>query len=128
MIKLRDLLLERIDYLDIAKSLIKRYKLRSKVKITSGKDKAEYDTDRDIINIRPTYHSVKDFLITVLHEIDHATDAYKMGKSRYKIEYEKEGEIAQQKGGDFHDDNWFEDKAEDWAEREAKKLIDKFKF
>ena len=62
MIKLKDLLLERIDYLDAAESLAKKYKLRSRVKITSGKDKADYDVDRDIINIRPSYSSIKDFL------------------------------------------------------------------
>ena len=126
MIKLKDLLVERIDYLDTAESLAKKYKLRSKVKITSGKDKADYDVDRDIINIRPSYSNIKDFLISVLHEIDHAKDAYKLGKSKYKFDYSVKGEMAQQKGGDFHDDNPYEEKAENWAKKEYKKWINKF--
>ena len=75
MIKLKDILLERIDYLTTAEGLIKQYKLKSKVKISSGKDKADYDWNRDIIYIRPSYPNVKEFTISVLHEIDHARDA-----------------------------------------------------
>ena len=33
MIKLKDLLIERIDYLDTAENLVKQYKLKSKIKI-----------------------------------------------------------------------------------------------
>jgi len=127
MIKLKDILLERIDYLTTAEGLIKQYKLKSKVKISSGKDKADYDWNRDIIYIRPSYPNVKEFTISVLHEIDHARDAYKMGKKKYEKEYTKAGEIAQQRGGDFHDDNAFEIKAEKWAKEEYKnKLKNKF--
>ena len=125
MIKLKDLLVERIDYLDTAEYLVKQYKLKSKVKTTTGKDKADYDVDRDIINLRPSYSSVKDFLISVLHEIDHAKDAYNLGKSKYKFDYSIKGERAQQKGGDFHDDNPYEEKAENWAKKEYKKWIKK---
>jgi len=128
MIKLRDLLVERIDYLDTAEQLVKDYGLSSRVKIgnVSGGNRGDYDWNRDIINLKKSYSSVKEFIITVLHEIDHAKDAYRMGKRRYEDEYQKAGDIAVNKGKDFHDDNAFEVKAEDWAKREVKKWINKF--
>ncbi|MBT4206736.1 hypothetical protein HOE22_00135 [Candidatus Woesearchaeota archaeon] len=118
MIKLKHLLLERVDYIEFAEQLVKQYKLKSKVKITNGPDKADYDVDRDTINIRSSYSSVKDFYITVLHEIDHAKDAKKMGKSKYKKDYEMETAYAIEKGGHHHDDNRYEEKAENWAQKE----------
>ena len=50
-----------------------------------------------------------------------------MGAKKYEREYHKAGEIAIQKGKDFHDDNAFEEKAEKWARKEAKKWIKKYK-
>ena len=125
MIKLKDLLVERIDYLDTAENLVKQYKLKSKIKFKSGSTKADYDWMKDIIYLRTSYSSVKDFLITVLHEIDHAKDAYRMGKRKYEAEYQKAGDTAVNKGKDFHDDNAFEEKAEDWAKKEVNKWIKK---
>ena len=125
MIKLKDLLIERIDYLDTAENLVKQYKLKSKIKFSSGSSKADYDWMKDIIYLRTSYSSVKDFLITVLHEIDHAKDAYRMGKRKYEDEYQKAGDMAVNKGKDFHDDNAFEEKAEDWAKKEVNKWIKK---
>ena len=49
MIKLKDLLVERIDYLDTAESLVKQYKLKSKIKFSKGSTKADYDWIKDII-------------------------------------------------------------------------------
>ena len=125
MIKLKDLLVERIDYLDTAENLVKQYKLKSKIKFSRGSSKADYDWMKDIIYLRTSYSSVKDFLITVLHEIDHAKDAYRMGKQKYEDEYQKAGDMAVNKGKDFHDDNAFEEKAEDWAKKEVNKWIKK---
>ena len=125
MIKLKDLLVERIDYLDTAESLVKHYKLKSKIKFNRGSTKADYDWMKDIIYLRSSYSSVKDFLITVLHEIDHAKDAYRMGKRKYEAEYQKAGDTAVNQGKDFHDDNAFEEKAEDWAKKEVNKWIKK---
>ena len=125
MIKLKDLLVERIDYLDTAESLVKQYKLKSKIKFSKGSTKADYDWMKDIIYLRTSYSSVKDFLITVLHEIDHAKDAYRMGKRKYEAEYQKAGDMAVNNGKDFHDDNAFEEKAEDWAKKEVNKWIKK---
>ena len=125
MIKPKDLLLERIDYLDTAEYLVKQYKLKSKIKFSKGSTKADYDWMKDIIYLRTSYSSVKDFLITVLHEIDHAKDAYRMGKRKYEDEYQKAGDLAVHQSKDFHDDNAFEEKAERWAKKEVSKWIKK---
>ena len=120
MIKLKDLLVERIDYQDTAEQLVKAYRLRSKVRFgkVSGGNKADYDWNKDIINLKKSYRSVKEFIITVLHEIDHANDRKTMGARKYEKEYQKAGDIAVNKGRDFHDDNSFEEKAEEWARKE----------
>ena len=54
MIKLKSLLVERIDYQDTAEQLVKAYKLRSKIKIgnVGGGNKADYDWVKDIINLK----------------------------------------------------------------------------
>ena len=120
MIKLKSLLVERLDYHETASQLVKHYKLRSKVKFgkVKGPNKADYDWVSDTINLRKSYPSVKEFIITVLHEIDHANDRKTMGWKKYEHEYVKAGEEAEEKGGDFHDDNKFEEQAERWAQKE----------
>ena len=130
MIKLKSLLVERIDYQDTAEQLVKAYKLRSKIKIgnVGGGNKADYDWVKDIINLKKSYSSVKEFIITVLHEIDHANDRKKMGWRKYEKEYQRAGDVAVNKGRDFHDDNEFEEKAEKWAQKEyRRKWSQKFK-
>ena len=129
MIKLKDLLVERIDYQDTAEQLVKAYRLRTRVKIGKVRhgNKADYDWNKDIINLKKSYSSVKEFIITVLHEIDHATDRKTMGAKKYEKEYQKAGEVAIQNGGDFHDDNAYEEKAEKWARSEVKNWMKKYK-
>tara|TARA_Y100000996_G_scaffold60841_1_gene41155 strand:+ start:121 stop:513 length:393 start_codon:yes stop_codon:yes gene_type:complete len=123
MLKLKDLLVERIDYQDTAKMLVKHYGLRSKVKFgkVKGQNEADYDWVRDIINLKRSYPNVKEFVVSVLHEIDHAKMRYKMGAKKYEWEYTKAGQEALDKGGDFHDDNKYEEQAENWAQKEYKK-------
>ena len=130
MIKLKSLLVERIDYQDTAEQLVKDYGLRSKVKFGNikGGNKGNYDWNRDIIYLKKSYSSVKEFIVTVLHEIDHATDRKKMGAKKYEREYQTAGDVAVNKGRDFHDDNAFEEKAEKWARKEySRKWKRKFK-
>jgi len=117
MIKLKSLLVERIDYQDTAEQLVKDYGLRSKVKFGNikGGNKGNYDWNRDIIYLKKNYTSVKEFIITVLHEIDHANDRKKMGAKKYEREYQAAGDLAVNKGRDFHDDNAFEEKAEKYT-------------
>ena len=129
MIKLKSLLIERIDYQDTAEQLVKTYKLRSKVTFgkVKGTNEADYDWVKDIINLKKSYSSVKEFIVSVLHEIDHATDRKKMGWRKYEKEYQKAGDDAVNKGRDFHDDNSFEEKAEEWARKEySRKWKQKF--
>ena len=123
MLKLKDLLVERIDYQDIAVQIVKQYGLRSKVKFgkVKGQNKADYDWEHDVINLRKSYPSVKEFIVTVLHEIDHANDRKTMGWRKYEKEYTRAGQEAENKGRDFHDDNAFEEKAEKWAQKEYNK-------
>ena len=120
MIKLKSLLVERIDYHDTAEYLVKQYKLRSKVTFgkVRGTNEADYDWVKDIINLKKSYSSVKEFMVSVLHEIDHATDRKTIGWRKYEKEYQKAGDDAVNKGRDFHDDNEFEEKAEKWARKE----------
>jgi len=130
MLKLKDLLVERIDYQDTAKYLVKQYKLRSKVTFgkVKGQNEADYDWVKDVINLKRSYPSVKEFVVSVLHEIDHAKMRYKLGVKKYEHEYTMAGELAVQKGGDFHDDNFYEEQAERWARKEYKrKWKQKFK-
>jgi len=123
----KSLLYERIDFHQIATDMVKAYKLKSKVKFKPGKNKADYNWLSDVITLRPSYPSIKDFLTTVLHEIDHANDRKTMGAKKYEKEYQKAGEVAIQNGGDFHDDNAYEEKAEKWARSEVKKWMKKYK-
>tara|TARA_R110002051_G_scaffold142036_1_gene215328 strand:+ start:581 stop:961 length:381 start_codon:yes stop_codon:yes gene_type:complete len=126
MLKLKDLLIERIDFHDTASQIVKSYGLKSKIKFTRGKDKGDYDWVTDTINLRPSYSTVKDFIITVLHEIKHALDRKKMGVKKYEKLYSIAGELAVQKGKDFHDDNKFEEIAEQWGKKEYTKWKNKF--
>ena len=126
MIKLKDLLLERVDYLDAAEQLVKKYKLRSKVKMGSGKNFGEYVPETDTITLRKSYSSMKDFLMTVLHEIKHALDANRLGKQRFMKKYTQAGTMAAHGGLDPHNDNKWEKKAESFAKREVKKWINEF--
>jgi len=116
-------LLERIDYLDLAKNLVKQYGLKSKVKFGSGKDFGEYVPETDTVTLRRSYPSVKEFLLTILHEIGHALDAKRLGVKKYIKKYTQAGTMATYKGLDPHDDNKWEEKAERFARRELSKWL-----
>ena len=118
-----NLLLERIDYLDIAETLIKQYGLKSKVKFGSGKDFGEYVPETDTVTLRRSYPNVKEFLLTVLHEIGHALDAKRLGVRKYIKKYTQAGTMAQYDGLDPHDDNKWEEKAERFARKELSKWL-----
>ncbi len=125
MIMLKNILLERVDFYEIATQIVKQQGLKSKVKFTNtGGNKADYNVDDDTIRIKPT-SNLKDFLVTVYHEIDHAKDAKKYGKKGYKKRYEQEMNYAVQNGGDAHDDNYFEKKAERYGQKMARKFLKK---
>ena len=120
------ILLERADFQLIASDLVKYYKVKSKIKFGASANKADYNWMTDTIRLRSSYSTVKELITTILHEIKHAIDAKKMGKNKYEKAYALAGELAQQKGGDFHDDNKFEEIAEKWAIKEYRKWKNKF--
>ena len=117
------LLLERIDYNHIAKTIVKQYGLKSKIKMGSGKDFGEYIPETDTITLRPSYRSVKEFLMNVLHEIGHALDAKRLGVKKYIKKYTQAGTMANYRGLHPHDDNKWEEKAEKFAHKELHKWL-----
>ena len=66
-------------------TLLKHYKVGSvKVKMKSMKRHADFDVYRGVLNLSTKYKTIKSsqikqFLITILHEINHAMDAQKYG-------------------------------------------------
>ena len=122
MIKLSDLIRERIDYDQVANYLVKHYKLKSKVKIGGAKhDYGDYIPEKDLILLKRSYPSVKEFVISVLHEIKHALDADRLGVKKFVKKYNQAGTMAVHQGRDPHDDNKWEELAEKWAQREYKR-------
>jgi ADP-ribose pyrophosphatase YjhB (NUDIX family) len=122
MLKMKPLL-ERVDFQDEASEMIKAYGLKSKLKIGRGKDFGEYVPEKDLITMRPMYKSIKDFLLTILHEIGHALDAKRLGVKKYIKKYTQAGTMANYKGLDPHDDNKWEEKAEKFARKELNKWL-----
>ena len=116
-------LLERVDYLDNAQQLVKQYKLRSKIKFATGSQLAEYVPETDTIYLRKSYKTIKEFLMTILHEIKHALDSKRLGVKKFMKKYVQAGTMAAYKGLDPHDDNKWEEKAENFAKREISKWM-----
>ena len=113
--------MERIDYLDVAQQFVKKYKLKSKVVFVNTKDYGDYVVETDEIQLRRSYPSVKEFLMTVLHEIHHALMAQRHGKRKFLKMYNQAGTMAAYRGLNPHDDNKWEEKAESFARNELKK-------
>ena len=120
---MRNVLLERVDYYDTAQQLVKQYGLKSKIKMGRGKDFGEYVPETDTITLRPHYKSIKEFLLTILHEIGHALDAKRLGVKKYIKKYTQAGTMATYHGLDPHDDNKWEEKAERFARKELSKWL-----
>ena len=127
MLKMKPLL-ERVDFQDEASEIIKAYGLKSKLKIGRGKDFGEYVPEKDLITMRPSYKSIKEFLLTILHEIGHALDAKRLGVKKYIKKYTQAGTMANYQGLDPHDDNKWEEKAEKFARKELSKWLQKNKM
>ena len=122
------LLKERIDYLDIATEIVKAYNLKSRIKFATGNTLAEYVPETDTIYLRKSYPNMKEFIITVLHEIKHALDAKQLGTRKFMKKYTQAGTMAQYKGLDPHDDNRWVERAEKWARNEYKRIKNKLNF
>lgn len=118
---------ERTDFQFVASELVKYYNLKSKIRFGVGRNEAEYDWDRDIIKLRRSYPTVKEFIVSVLHEIHHALQVQKYGRRKFLKKYAQASQMAIVKGFDRYDDNKWEKKAENWANQEyMKKWKNKF--
>ena len=113
--------------------LLKNYKVGSvKVKQKSMKDHAHFDVDRGTLELSTKYKTikksqVKDFLITIIHEIRHAMDAKKYGWKKFKDMYEHEMNLQIAKGKDEYKDNKYEIEAEEFGQKNYRKWHRQFK-
>ena len=113
--------------------LLKHYKVGSvKVKTKSMKDHAHYNVDTGTLELSTRYKTIKnrqikEFLITILHEIYHAMDAKKYGWKKFKEMYEMEMNYQIAQGRDEYKDNVYEIEAEKFGQGIYKVWHRKFK-
>ena len=113
--------------------LLKYHKVQNvKVKMKSMKDFAHYDVDRGVLELSTKYSKIKnsqikEFLITMLHEIYHAMDAKKYGWKKFKEMYELEMNYQIGMGKDEYKDNVYEIDAEKFGQSNYRKWYQKFK-
>ena len=114
-------------------TLLKNYGVGSvKMKMKPMKDHAHYNVDKGSLELSNRYKTIKDsqlkdFLITIIHEIRHAMDAKKYGWKKFKEMYEMEINLMVQQGKNEYDDNKYEIEAEEFGKKNWKKWYDKFK-
>ena len=113
--------------------LLKHYKVGSvKVKQKSMKDHAHYNVDTGTLELSTRYKTIKnrqlkEFLITILHEIYHAMDAKRYGWKKFKDMYEMEMNLRIAKGQDEYKDNTYEIEAEKFGQNTWQKWYNIFK-
>jgi len=114
-------------------TLLKYYKVGNvRVKLKSMKNHAHYNVDTGTLELSTRYKTikssqVKEFLITILHEIYHAMDSKKYGWKKFKEMYEMEMNLLSTDGKDVYKDNKYEIEAEDFGQKNWKKWQSKFK-
>ena len=114
-------------------TLLKHYKVGNvKMKMKSMKDHAHYDVDRGQLQLSTKYKNLKDsqvknFLITIIHEIRHAMDAKKYGWKKFKEMYEMEMNLMVQQGKNEYADNKYEIEAEEFGQKHWNKWYKQFK-
>ncbi len=113
--------------------LLKYYKVGSvKVKQKSMKDHAHFNVDIGTLELSTRYKTIKnrqikEFLITIIHEIYHAMDAKRYGWKKFKDMYEMEMNYRIANDQDEYKDNKYEIAAEDFGQKNWKKWYNKFK-
>ncbi len=113
--------------------LLKHYKVGNvRVKLKSMKNHAHYNVDTGTLELSTKYKTIKnrqlkEFLITILHEIYHAMDAKKYGWKKFKEMYEMEMNLLIAKGKDEYDDNKYEIEAEKFGQKNWSKWKTRFK-
>ena len=114
-------------------TLLKHYKVEKiKVKYKSMKDHAHYNVDTGTLELSSRYKEIKprqlkDFLVTILHEIRHAMDAKKYGWRKFKQMYEMEQNMIAQGHYPGKDDPYKDNKYEIEAENFGVKNVSKWK-
>ena len=114
-------------------ALLKHYGVGNvKMKYKSMKDYAHFDVDRGVLQLSSRYKKIRDgqvkeFLITIIHEIRHAMDAKKYGWRKFKEMYEYEMNYRIAKGQDEYRDNKYEIAAEEFGQKNWMKWKNKFK-
>ena len=114
-------------------TLIKHYGVNSvRMKYKSIKDHAYFDYEKGILQLSTRYKNIKDsqvkeFLVTLIHEIRHAMDAKTFGWKKFKEMYEMEMNLQVTNGKDPYKDNKFEKEAVEFGEKMWKHWKSKFK-
>ena len=114
-------------------TLLKYYGVSSvKIKMKSLKGHAHYNVDTGTLELSTRYKTikprqVKEFLITIIHEIYHAMDAKRYGWKKFKDKYEYEMNYRIAKDQDEYEDNKYEIAAEKFGQKNYKKWYRKFK-
>ena len=114
-------------------TLLKHYKVGNvRVKLKSMKNHAHYNVDTGTLELSTKYKTiknsqVKEFLITILHEINHAMDAKMFGWKLFKEKYEMEMNLQVTNGKDPYEDNKYEIQAEEFGQKLWKTWKSKFK-
>ena len=112
--------------------LLKHYKVGSvKVKTRSMKDHAHFNVDTGTLELSTRYKSIKkrdikEFLITILHEIYHAMDAKRYGWKKFKDMYEYEMNYQIAMGKHQYKDNKYEIEAEKFGQKNWSNWYRKF--
>ena len=113
--------------------LMRHYKVgNTKIKMKSLKNHAHYNVDTGTLELSTRYKTIKnrqlkEFLITIIHEIYHAMDAKKYGWKKFKEMYEMEMNYQIAQGRDEYDDNKYEIEAEKFGQGIYKVWHRKFK-
>ena len=113
--------------------LLRYYKVQNiKIKMKSMKDFAHFDVDRGVLELSTRYkiikkRDIKEFIITIIHEIYHAMDAKKYGWKKFKEMYEMEMNYQIAMGRHQYKDNKYEINAEKFGQKNWSKWKTKFK-
>ena len=114
-------------------TLLKYYGVGSvKIKQKSMKDHAHFDVDRGTLQLSTKYKTIKksqikEFLITIIHEIYHAMDAKKYGWKKFKDMYEMEMNYQIAMDKHQYKDNKYEIAAEKFGQKNWQKWYNIFK-
>jgi len=114
-------------------TLLKHYGVGNvKMRQKSMKDHAHFDVDRGTLELSTKYKviknsQIKEFLITIIHEIYHAMDAKKYGWRKFKDMYEMEMNIQIANDKDEYKDNKYEIAAEKFGQKNYSKWLRQFK-